>query len=223
MEAITRKKEVDEMSKTLAKEFGNLLVTKAGPVWTLDASLSKEGWTQTTPGGNIFINRTFFDLAGMAYDDKTLFFEGAATQETLNPSSSAATAGNNAIVVDIMSNKPLTDAQASQTILFGNMEQSDLTFDQTIYMRLRFFNTDIDNLAGSFMILLSDNQLGSLEPTASDRIYCTRVVAFGGADGSYNLYNVRYLLRALAKEEDEYQYLMRLKRSYELQQRFDRD
>ena len=211
--------------KTLAKEIGNLLVTKAGPAYTLDTSLSTEGWIQTTPGGNIFINRTFFDLAGLSMENKTLFFEGAATQEVLNPATSPSTTGNNAIIVDIMSNKPLTDEEASSTLVFGNLSfgQSHLTFDQTKYMRVRFLNTDIDNQAGGFMITVSDNQLGSLEPTASDRIYITRVVTFNGADGNYNAYGVRYLLRANAKEEAEYQYLMRLKRSYELQQRFDRD
>lgn len=212
------------MSKTLAKEIGSILVTKAAAVWTLDASLSKEGWTQPFgPASAIFINRTYFDLAGMAVDDKTLFFEGAATQDTLPPATDPATAGNTVTVVDIMTNRQLTDDEASQTLVVGNLERSNLTFDQTIYMRLRVFNTDLDNQAGGYMIPISDNQLGSLEPTASDRIYCTRVISMSGADGSYNVYGVRYLLRALAKEEAEYQYLMRLKRSYELQQRFDRD
>jgi hypothetical protein len=222
LEAISRKKEVDEM-KTLAKEFGNLLATKLGPALTIDTSATDEGWEQPIPG--IFINRTYFDLAGMSMDGLTLFFEGAAIQDTLNPATSPSTAGNNAIILDIMSNKPITDAEAQSALFTGNMSTglSNLTFDQTIYMRLRFLNTDIDNAAGGFMITVTDNQLGSLEPTASDRIYCTRVVTMGGADGNYNVYPVRYLLRALAKEEPEYEYLMRLKRSYELQQRIDRD
>jgi len=37
------------------------------------------------------------------------------------------------------------------------------------------------------------------------------------------VYPARYILRAMAKEEADYQYIMRLKRSYDLQQRFDRD
>jgi len=209
--------------KTMTKEFGNLVVNKAGPVFTPDYSISAEGWEQPTAGAGVFVNRQYFDLAGLSMNDLTLFFEGAAVQDVLSPSSITATAGNQAFVVDIMSNKPLTNAEASATVLSGNFATSNLTFDQTLYMRVRFFNTDLDNQAGSYMIPVSDNQLGSLSPTASDRIYCTRVVLFGGADGKYDMYPCRYILRAMAKEEPEYEYLMRLKRSYELQNQPDND
>jgi len=212
------------MSKTLTKEFGSLSVDKAGPVFTFTSDVF--GWEQTAPGAQTFVSRTYFDLAGLAMDDKTLFFEAAGIQESLNPVSAPATAGNGAIVVDILSNKPLTNTEAVNAILYGNLisvSSANLTFDQTIYMRHRTFNTDLDNQAGGYMITTVDNQLGSMEPTASDRVYVTRVVSFGGADGQYVVYPVRYILRATAKEEPEYEYLMRLKRSYELQQEPDRD
>jgi hypothetical protein len=210
--------------KTLAKEIPVLAVDKLGPLYTIQPSVY--GWEQTTPGAQTFVSRTYFDLAGLTMDDKTLFFEATGIQESLNPATSPAAAGNGAIVVDIMSNKPLTNDEAVASLIYGNMIgqiNANLTFDQTIYMRHRTFNTDLDNQAGGYMIVIVDNQLGSMSPTASDRIYVTRVVSFGGGDGAYNVYPVRYLLRAQAKEEPEYEYLMRLKRSYELQQRFDRD
>jgi len=210
--------------KTLTKEINALGVDKAGPVFTLQSGV--QGWEQTAPGAQTFVARTYFDLAGLSMDDKTLFFEAAGIQEALNPSTSPAAAGNGAIVVDILSNKPLTNDEAVASILYGNMigsPSANLTFDQTIYMRHRTFNTDLDNVAGGYMITLVDNQLGSMSPTASDRVYVTRMVSFGGADGAYTVYPVRYLLRASAKEEPEYEYLMRLKRSYELQNEPDRD
>ena len=92
--------------KTLTKQFGNLVVNKVGPVFTPDLTISGQGWEQTTPGGGVFVNRTYFDLAGMSMDYETLFFEGAAVQDVLSPSSITATAGNQAFVVDIMTNKP---------------------------------------------------------------------------------------------------------------------
>jgi len=226
MEEITRKKEVDEMSKTLAKEIGLLRADKAGASWTLRSELSAEGWEEIQPGA--YVNRDYFDLAGISMDDKTLFFEGATTQDTLNPSNTPATPGNLTVVVDVMSNKPLTNDEALGATVFGNTMGTggaNLTFDQTIYMRLRVFVVDLDTSAGGYFIPLSDNQLGSLSPTASDRIYVTRAVVFGGinADGVHAVYPVRYLLRANAKEEPEFEYLMRLKRSYELQQEPDND
>ncbi len=216
--------------KTMAKEFGILGVDKVGLTYTLQAGTA-EGWEFTTPapGNNVLVNRSYIDLKGLAIDDMTLFFDGAAVQETLLPTSVPATVGNGIIMVDILSNHPITNEEANVILTNGNIAStssiggSGLTFDQTIYMSHRFFNTDIDNAAGGYMIQLSNNQLGSLSPTASDRVYCTRIVALGGADGAYSVYPCRFLLRARAKEEPEYQYLMRLKRSYELQQRFDRD
>ena len=209
--------------KTLAKEMGMLFVEQAGGAFTITPQ-TQEGWTQPNAGSNLFINRQYFDLAGMSMDDKTLFFEGATIQEGLPPGSSPSTVGNSMIVIDVMSNKQLTDAQCAAIASMGNFAGgSGITFDQTIYMRHRVFNIDIDNAAGGYMINISDGQLGSLEPTASDRVYCTRIVAMSGGEALYQVYGVRYLLRATAREEPEYEYLMRLKRSYELQQEPDRD
>ena len=75
------------------------------------------------------------------------------------------------------------------------------------------------------MMLVSDNQIGSLEPTASDRIYSYKCVGIksGAAMTGLQTYPTRHLLRAKATEEPEYQYLMRLMRSYQLQNQPDRD
>jgi len=209
--------------KTLAKEIGLLFVDQAAGVYTITPD-SAEGWEQPAPGTNFFINRQFFDMAGLSMDDKTLFFEGATIQEGLPPASSPSTVGNLMVVIDVMSNKQLTNDECAAIFSLGNFSgPSNLTFDQTIYMRTRVFNIDIDNAGGGYMVPVSDNQLGSLEPTASDRVYCTRIVVMDGGEGLYQLYPVRYLLRAKATEEPEFQYLMRLKRSYELQNAPDRD
>jgi hypothetical protein len=224
LEAISRKKEVDEM-KTMAKEFNFLTVTKAGPLYTLTDG---QGWRQPNPAFSQFVSSTYFDLGGLTIDDKTLFFEGATIQEVLPPSASNATAGDGVVVVDIMSVVPLTDTEVlaySSKANFAESAGSTLAFEQTVYGRVRVFNIDIDNAAGGYYITLSDNQTGSLSATASDRIYCYRAALFGAnnSDGDHSIYGARYLLRAHAKEEAEYEYLMRLKRSYELQNEPDRD
>ena len=210
------------MSKTLAKEIGALSVELLDGTGTI--VVDSDGWTQLSP--TIFVNRQYFDLAGMSIDDKTLFFEGATIQDTTNPANSPAAAGNLILLTDVMSNKPLTDQDA----IFvgagnGNIGPGQLTFDQTIYMRLRTFNIDLDNAAGGYMIPIADNQLGSLSPTASDRVYITRIAILGAnnSHGNYGIGPCRYILRAKAQEEPEYEYLMRLKRSYELQNEPDRD
>jgi len=210
------------MSKTLAKEFAQLSIDFDGASFNI---ITANQWRQLS-GQPYFISSTYFDLAGLTMDDKTLFFEGATIQEVLPPVNTPATAGNIIQVADIMCSTPLTDTEAASFLLGGNFSgpaSSTLTFDQTIYGRVRTFNADLDNLASGYMIALGDNQLGSLESTASDRIYCYRVVFFSGVPCRFDVYPARYILRANAKEEPEFEYLMRLKRSYELQNEPDRD
>ena len=214
--------------KVLAKEFAYLSANKAAAptLWTIDKG---DGWRQLGPGLNTFVSDTYFDLAGMSQREKTLFFEGAAVQEVLPPSSTpSTTAGDIVVVTDIMSTSPLTDIEASAYQLSANFAQrqiAGLNFEQTIYGRVRVFNMNVNTLAGGYYELQADNQTGSLNPTASDRIYCYRVATFGptNVNGTHSVWGARYLLQADVKEEAEYQYLMRLKRSYELAQSHDED
>jgi len=211
--------------KTLAKEFDYLIANNLEGVYTIQRG---NGWRQVgVPGIGQFVNSTFFDLAGMSQREKTLFFEGAAVQEVVPPSAGAPAAGDGIIVIDLMTTSPLTDEEALAYVVSANMAPSDskISFEQTIYGRIRVWSVDLDYQSSGYYTLQADNQTGSLKATASDRIYCYRV-AFMGADnsnGAHSVYGARYLLRAEAKEEAEYQYLMRLRRSYELQQSYDED
>lgn len=208
--------------KGLTKEHYELSVTKAGAVFTLD---SGNNWEQE--GTNAFVSKTYFDLAGMTKEDKTAFFQAAAVQDASLPSGVTA-AGDVLIVADIMTCTPLTNSEA---VAFaggsGNFagSQAKLTYNETIYGRNRIFISDIDTVNANYMVVIGDNQLGSLEPTASDRIYSTRVCIFGvnNADGTIAVYNARHLLMTQTKKEADYQYIMRLKKSYDLQQSFDVD
>ena len=222
MEEISRKKEVVKV-KTLAKQFDLLQVTKSGGPFTLDSGVANSGWRASGP--TVFINDTYFDLAGLSMDAKTLFFEAAGMQEPYAIASAAATAGNGAVVMDLMTTSPLSDEELVQALIFANLDGSKLSFEQTVYFRYRVMSYNLDNVAATYMITTSDNQLGSLEPTASDRIYCYRVVSMGAnnANGTYTTGGARYLLKATAKEEPEFEYLMRLKRSYDLQNEPDVD
>ena len=211
--------------KTLAKEFDLLQVVKAGGAYTLSPGVANSGWRASGP--TVFINDTYFDLAGLSMDAKTLFFEAAGIQEAypIATVGAAAVAGDGAAVIDFMTTSPLTEAQLLQIGTFGNMSGSQLSFEQTVYGRFRIMSFNLDSVAGGYTVTTSDNQLGSLEPTASDRIYCYRVVFFGpaNADKTYLVSPARYLLKATAKEEPEFEYLMRLKRSYDLQNEPDVD
>ena len=217
--------------KTLTKEFQYLTADFVGGQWVIDQSPpqidgTNSGWRQPNPGQGYFINSTYFDLAGMSDEDKTLFFKGATTQEMFAVGVSNQAAGDGAILMDVMTTRQLTDAEVGEFLIYGNFAgNGPITFDQTVYARIRSMVVDIDTQAWGYMMTLSDNQIGSLEATASDRVYCYRAIALGTPTTADRVVvsPVRYILSAEAKEEPEYQYLMRLKRSYELQQEPDRD
>lgn len=214
--------------KTLAKEHGVFGGIRAGtpsaPIWTLQTY--SNGWRIVNPAG-LFVSETYFDLAGLSQREKTLFFEGATVQDMLNPTVANQAAGDSIVLVDLMSTSPLNDTELTNFYIYGNFANTNavLTFDQTVYARFNQYVVDIDTTAWGSLIQVSSNQIGSLNATASDRIYSYRIVACSTpftAD-KLDLFACRHLLRAEAKEEADYQYLMRLRRSYELQQSHDED
>ena len=214
--------------KTLAKEHGYLVANQAGGVWSID-SANSQGWRLLSAGG-IFASDTYFDLAGMSMREKTLFFEAATVQDMLNPTHTQPApggAGDSMVVVDLMSSQSLTDAELAKFFLFGNFafNGGPLSFADTIYARVNQYVVDLDTEAWGSFVQVSSNQIGSLEATASDRVYSYKLVAMGTPTQAdrIDLFSSRHLLKVNAREEAEYQYLMRLKRSYELQQSYDED
>ena len=216
--------------KQLTKEHGLLSVVGQESGWNIQKNGTYGSWTQFGGSGSgFFISRTYFDLAGMSMDDKTLFFEAAGTQTVLSPKGQSSLAGDNCIIYDIMTATPMTDTELANFTAFGNFAQpsSVLNFDETIYARSRIFGITVNEAAIDHMVLLNEEQFGSMSPTASDRIYSYRIVIPLGVSaqsmGGLLVYPVRHILRATAKEEPDHTYIMRLLRSYQLQQEPDVD
>lgn len=213
--------------KTLAKEHGILSAIQNSPgggVFTFQSFTN--GWRIVNPAGT-FVSSTYFDLAGMSQREKTLFFEGAAVQEVLAPIHANGAVGDSLIVVDLMTTTPLTDAEVLNFGLYGNTAGSPahISYEETVYGRINQYVVDVDTAAWGSYVQVTSNQMGSLDPTASDRIYSYRgVIAGTPTQGTkIELLGVRHLLQVEVKEEAEFQYLMRLRRSYELQQSYDED
>ncbi|MGI9460394.1 MAG: hypothetical protein ACR2NF_10380 [Pirellulales bacterium] len=213
--------------KTLTKEHGLLNVEQSAPgVWEDSLTVPSNGWRIVDSAG-VFVSDTYFDLAGMSIDEKTLFFEAAGVQEVRSPEISPAVPGNTLVVGDFMTTTPLTDIQVSQVVLTGNMSRNaPAEFQNTIYGRINQWVHHIETATFTGMTLQSSNQIGSMSPTASDRIYSYRVVIIASADPSAQfagLTPARHILRATAKSEPDHEYIMRLLRSYQLQQEPDVD
>jgi len=217
--------------KTLAKEHQFLSIQRTGPGW--DDVVTNGHWKKLGP--NSFLSSTYFDLAGMAMDEKTLFFEAAGVQTTLAPLANNSGPGDSCVIMDLMSTRPLTDQQILGTLSFGNFAgnysidgQGPLSFEETVYARTQMYVRHLDTSAWGYITLTDENFFGSMEPTASDRIYSYRLVlpSQGTDPGDMDqltVYPARHLLKSTAKEEPTYQYLMRLMKSYQLQQEPDVD
>ena len=217
--------------KYLTKEIGPCVVDQTAPgIFALDGTASGEGWTQPLAG--LFVNEQILDLAGLSKQEKTIFFSGIAQQDGVNPAVVTGAAGDSLKVFDLISSVPVTDPNSLLKIAIvqnfvtapgfsGNMP----TWEQSIYLLAREFTIDLDTANWGSMLLVSSNQVGSLQPTASDRLYCYRLLAPGIPTTATQIYAppVRYVVGVNPKEEKEYEYLMRLKRSYDLQQSFDVD
>ena len=216
--------------KMLAKEHGSLGVSNAGdaanPNWQ---PLSfTNGWRVLAAGpSGVFCSDTYFDMAGMTQRERTLFIEGATVQEMLAPIVFNGVPGDALNIIDLMSSKPLTDTELIAFCIYGNFAApgAALTFDQTIYAQFCQYVIDVDTAAWGSARKVNSNQIGSMSPTASDRIYSYRLVNTGSPfQGTrIDILPARHLLSADTKKEEEFEYIMRLRRSYELAQAQDVD
>jgi hypothetical protein len=212
--------------KTLAKPHPGGLWNQTSPgTWALDPSSSLGYWESI--GANSFVSSTYFDLAGMSMDDKTLFFEAAGTQSALAPTGTPAGAapGDAMVIADLMTTSPLTGLEALQATIYGNFPPTPLSFQETVYGRVDQWVVGTDTGVWGSYTLMNSEQIGSMMPTASDRIYSYRVVVFAtsATETIITITNARHLLKAVAKEEPDHEYMMRLLRSYQLQQEPDVD
>lgn len=212
--------------KTLAKEhsLGTFSQTSPGN-WEFAGGNSTGYWEQTGPF--TFVSSTYFDLAGMSMEEKTLFFEAAGTQTALPPAgTAAAVAGDALVIADLMTSSPLTAEEALFVAAFGNFPPAPLSFQETVYGKIDSWVVHLDTGDWGSYTLTNSEQIGSMMPTASDRVYSYRVVilsAVAPTEPTIVVNAARHILRAKAKEEPDYEYMMRLLRSYQLQQEPDVD
>ena len=219
------------MTKTLAKEHQLINLSRTGTEWNISSQLGS--WRKLGP--NSFLSSNYFDLAGMTMEEQTIFFEAAGIQTTLSPLANNTREGDSCVIMDIMSTVPMTDQQVILTSSYGNFAgniavdgQGPLSFEETVYARTQMFVRHLDTSSWGYITLTDENFFGSMEPTASDRIYSYRLVIASNdnqpiAMDELTIYPARHLLKSTAKEEPDYQYMMRLMKSFQLQQTPDVD
>tara|TARA_B100000161_G_C33523453_1_gene402318 strand:+ start:567 stop:1250 length:684 start_codon:yes stop_codon:yes gene_type:complete len=182
---------------------------------------------------NCIMSEQYIDLNGLNIDDKSVFFDAITCQSPNAPligpkvfGAANPPAGASLLIHDIVTSVPLIiENSIIDELAYGiGYMQSQYDFEHVIYYRSQSWTTDVD-FGGFICNMTSQQQSGSGMPTASDRLYCYRFVQWTTQvqNAVVSIPPARIVLAARAVKENEVEYIYRLKRSYELQQSFDRD
>jgi len=176
-----------------------------------------------------YVQESYFDLAGMTQQEKTLFFETVTVQSAYNPEVTGGHTGDGLIEQILLTTTPIEeDRQLIEFVLGAGLPGSHIDWSQVVYYRNRSYTQTVDMAGFSRLPTNAENRMGSAYPTASDRIYIYRFLSASVVSASAQFTSLiasgcQIVLGASAKEEPEFQYLYRLMRSYELQQSHDED
>lgn len=182
-----------------------------------------------TPKYAVVVQESYFDLAGMTQQEKTLFFKTVSIQEPYNPSIEGGHTGDDIRESILLTTSPIPASQLLNEYLLGvSLPGSSTDWSQLVYYRFRNCVRTTDQGTTAILATLSQNIMGSAYPTASDRVYIYRYIQATNADQSAQFTSIlvpgcQVVLGADVIEEPEFQYIYRLMRSYELQQSHDED
>lgn len=204
------------------------LLTKLIPGFTgssdggdLTLTTTREGW-QTLPVNdsqyNAFVWRGYLDLAGYDAEQLTLFIQGIQISE------SAPFSGllHSLVVGDYVTKVYLTDDDLNVPYLgtsqlypvgFG---ASNHDMEQVMLGRIRNLYHDSGWTLDNLLQTSSVNQWGEGTATAGARLYLTRIVIVSSDSAAVVVPDACYQVACVATEEADLEYVMRLRRDYEL-------
>jgi len=212
----------EDIQRTLVTEFPPMGLTDAEGSRTLLAS----GYI--TVGINVYLYETSIDLSGYAMDKKT-FYPYSSFEQRSGPVIGSFTNTTERNVVDsiIVSSVPLDMSGFNPNQLAANLPGFNmpggiayrLNRDPLIHQHQIIYSHDTTTAgtgSGSIYRVVSSQSGSSLEPTAADKLYCYRLITTSGSSGSLSLPAARVMIPGTLTSEPKLEYMMRLKRSYEL-------
>jgi hypothetical protein len=169
---------------------------------------------------------TYFDLSGYTLDDLTTFIVSGRVQD---PGIHTFSGINDCFqIYDILSQERLTEADLrtikennTPTASAGpNQSNGPLDYSQAIYGRYRLFtkNSNLTSLP-ELMLTCRDVRFGSGHATAVEKLWWYRILVFTTSpddDATMLIPASTFVLIVDVAQEGDSQYLMRLKRSFEL-------
>ena len=214
--------------KLLNKGLGQVIFSISGGA-IVATSVTNITQLSSSPTASLYVQESYFDIAGMTQQEKTLFFETVSIQSAYNPSLEGGHTGDGLIEQIVLTTSPIPQDKLQLEFVFGaGLPASVTDWSQLVYYRNRSFTQTVDMAGFAILPTNSQNNMGSAYPTASDRVYVYRflyatVVSPSAQFTSLLMPGCQVVLGATAKEEPDFQYINRLMRSYELQQSHDED
>lgn len=172
---------------------------------------------------------TYFDLAGLTQQQKTVYFQSLSAQQYGTNFFFGAGVGDSYGELILYSAVPINDTDLLSVFALGpGGNFTNTNWEQIPYWRRVDAYIGIDQGGYQQLIHQAVTVGGSGAATASDRIYVYRIAAgsfAAAAAGVTKGYSAptTCVMVIDEKEEPDYQYIMRLKKSYDLQQSADVD
>jgi len=230
------------MDRQLTVEFPWLVKEVDLPLGGSAEWISTYATDTRTITNTTYVQESKIDLTGYVRKDLTVSFRRSFEQRsgtdfyqwyTYNPNVDYI------LETVLISSVPMDDAQLTAALVgapgfnnfpnpasfdWGNFNREHIIHGS---YRVHYANSIVGSGAftstgASTLVPVVDNYFSSLEPTAADCLYCYRVinlptpVSFKDGPRSLQFPAMRVILDAFTMEEPEIEYLMRLKRSYEL-------
>lgn len=222
------------------------LVAEFPTLWLASDGLKPSSWTQIAPTDTreiekgVYLQEMKLDLSGYVQDSLTVGFRRSFEQRSGTDFLGWSTFDpTNDFVIEqvIVSSVPMNDTQLILATVTspgfipygGGIDWGNFNREHIIHghYQLMYPNSTIGSPAFTVkgtaaLMSVTDEYYSSLEPTAADCLYCYRIIVTSQAGnedaGLVNLTMpaMRVILDAFTVEEPDLEYMMRLKRSYEL-------
>jgi len=179
---------------------------------------ASNGWQSTSTG---VYHEQYFDLSGYELDDLTLVPKFMQLQDGGNPYT-GGTGVTSLHVWDIISQERLDPSQFLAYALTGDFPSSPDTeqdWSQILMCNKRYMTGQTVFSSANLFLPATSGAFGSSEPTAVAKLWCYRIIVTGGAletGDTLNIPATRFILGGTVIDEPDLEYMMRLKRSYEL-------
>lgn len=196
--------------------------TSSGGTLAFVPGLQGSGWNIIPAQGgtdSMFRWRGFIDLGGLEREALTFFLQSAQVTE----SSPIFAYGNAVAVVDIISKVEITDEDLNETTFTGQVytpgyNDSLQDMEQVLWGRIRHYYHDTTWSLDFLQQIYNQQIWGEGLGTSAGRLHLTRYVVPATEEGGLNVGGACFQVVGTAVEEPDLNYIMRLRRDYELAQ-----